>query len=431
MPACYKRHEARIRVAGGSVRHNFGVTPPPPPPMQPLAPADLRTVDLPPQWATMTELVLQKGNTQFLPDFPPTLRTLLVEKNALRELPAFPATLRGVRVNYNKLTRLPTLNNGILTLNASHNQLIELPAIPPSLFSLNLNYNNFTALPSLEASRLTTLSIGKNELAALPELPATLHNLHCDSNEITEFPVLPAGLMVLICSTNPLTKLYLENLVNLEVLVANHCQLTELPLLPEPSNPALEDNRIIYFNDNPLTPEFAAAYQAYRNAPRMPGTNRSFRNAIKAIYLQRKQQQLSAMQRVFKMPMVRSTPQNWYYGAQPSAVEKAMYGNYNPTNRVAQFLSGQPGSLEMQKLALLEQREALGAVPPGTAARARERIANIAVSGGPMAERAKLYLKPENITAARARAAAQAPGGGRRRHRTQRRRKRSHASRKK
>jgi hypothetical protein len=429
MPGCYHTHEAKMRTPTGLERHSFGVTPNPPP-LQPIANPDLRTVDLPPQWTTMTGLILQKGNTEYLPNLPPTLRHLRVEKNALRELPAFPATLRNVYTNFNRLTTLPILNDGLITLNVSHNRLIELPAIPASLEILNLTDNHFTALPSLAATSLTSLSIGNNQLTALPKLPQSLVSLRCDLNEITELQDLPRRTSVIICSRNPLTKLYVENLVNLEVLVANHCQLTELPLLPEPSIPNQDDNRMFYFNDNPLAPEFAAIYQTYREAP-IAGRNRAFRNAIKAIYLQRKQQQLSALQRVFKMPMVKSTPQNWYYGPQQTAVERAMYGNYNPTNRVAQFLSGQTGSLEMQKLALLEQREAVGAVPPGTAARARERIANIAVSGGPMAERAKLYLKPENITAARARAAAQAPGGGRRRHRTQRKRKSSRASRKK
>lgn len=412
MSTCFVHpHEAYIvyldhGIVTGGV-HNFGatlhhnVTP------EQLVPApnDLRTVELPPEWQNMTRLTLQNGNTTYLPTLPASLERITVQRN--------------------KLVELPTLPMGVRILQVSENNLTQLPSLSPTLEELHASKNQLTSIPSLRGTHVTSLGVSKNELAALPELPETIRKIGCSFNQITEIKNLPANIETLVCNNNPLRRLEIGNLRALTTLVANNCELTELPVLPPPQEGV---NQIYYFDNNPLTPEFATIYETYKadkandaneennaneenewaGGARKENTVRKFRMAINAIYMKRKEESLKAIQLVFKAPMTNVT-------GQTTAVESAMSGNYGPANIVAQFLSGKTGTLEQQKLKLLQEKEDLGLVPAGTTATARAWIASVAQSKGPMASKAKRYLTGK---------------GGKSRSITHRKRRVSHGTRK-
>jgi hypothetical protein len=412
-------------------------------------------MDLPDDWDTFIDIRLSEGNTTHLPDHLPTnLTTLDVDHNALvevpalpanlgflglshnqvRALPTLPATLRNLRVDHNQLTKLPFLPASVRRLKVDHNQLTELPSLPPGLSELKVSHNNLESIPSLAGTQLMGVGLGFNQLKTLPALPATLRDLSCPSNQLTTIRDLPASLRVLICSNNPLQTLQIDNLTFLRVVVANNCGLSYIPLIPPPpaDDEEREDYCDYYFDGNPLTPEFQAIYERFIDRtvanpnpnpnennnqdggameggrPRSRGHTKRFREEVLAEHkrmLRERAASLGALRQVFKGPMTGETPES---------TRKAVQGNFGPTNLIASFITGLPGTMESQRLGVLEQREQLGNVPVGTAAAARDDIANVAVGRDPvigpptrqqniLAKRAKLYVRPENIQVAKAR----------------------------
>lgn len=424
----------------------------PPPP----APSDLRDMELPPDWNTMTRLdIKKKGNTEYLPPLPPTLRGLTIENNKLRELPTLPAGLVTLHIEGNNVTVLPRLPSTLTHIYAKKNNLESVTGpLPTTLIRFYITHNQVTELPSLENTEVENVGLGFNNLRALPRFPDTLRNLGCPNNQITEIRNLPTNTRVLNCSNNPLRVLEIENLTHLRTLIATNCELSEIPLLPD--IPHGSDG--FYFENNPLLPPFQDAYVEYNENRYDAGAYTDFRDAVLTAHrdlIASRKANVTAVQEVFKAPMAGETGQNWYYGPQPTAAEKVLKGNFGPTNLIAQFLTGKKGTLESQKLGLLENEERLGMRDEGSAAAARQRIADVAVQGGPMAKKAELYVRPENLAAARERqvAAAAVPppppeeeeivnalqggsrlttghGGGKGKHRTPRNRKSSRHTRK-
>lgn len=373
----------------------------------PIAPTDLRSFALPGSWNEARWVTIKPGNLEYLPRLPRSLIGLAVEDNHLRELPALPDTLRRLVVNKNQLLRIPPLPSSLARLEANHNTITNIDgAFPPTLTHLKLTHNALQDIPSLKETSIVSLGLGFNQLTKLPELPPVkvteegviqgLQHLGCDHNQITEILDLPATLTVLNCSFNPLKKLQLENLQFIETILATNCQLTEIPVfyLPEDAGQA-----IFYFDNNPLTENFQAIYNRYETiitetrhwSPdatqrRIEATVTFQREVLeehKRLLAERKES-LSAIQQTLK-------------------VSGPLSGNYGPANLISQFITGIPGTTESQKLAVVEQQERVGALPKGTARQARKAIANVVVAEGPLAERAKLYVKKENIAAARKR----------------------------
>lgn len=435
----------RINIIAGCVENQNQ-------PALPMANPDLRGMVLPPEWNAMTSLTMTEGNTTHLPPFPATLTQIHIDKNRIQALSAIPPGVRWFTAHHNQIAVLPPLPPTLQTLDMAHNNLSEIPTpIPATLTHLSISHNNIQSLPSLAHTEIWGVGLGFNQLTSLPELPDTIRDLGCVNNQITEIQGLPDRLDVLICSNNPLRVLRVDNLTRLRTLIANNCGLKHIPILPASvggdnddnndngaNNGIDEDRREYYFDNNPLTPEFAEIYQRYKDARtpwqyqpdgemgrRPRGTTRQFRQEVLAEHrrmLRQRAATLSALQQTFKAPMREETGPNWYYGEQPSAAQKALQGNYGPTNLIAQFITGLPGTLERQKLGVLEQREAMGNVPRGTGAAARRDIADIiaditvarnSLNGPPiqnqntLAERAKLYVERGNIEDAKLRAEAE------------------------
>ena len=384
----------------------------------PMAEPDLADMELPAGWNQRRKLVVKPGgNTTHLPPLPTSLRFLIVTENRLVELPDLPDTLRELVVDKNELKKLPKLPNGFHFLDVKKNQLESLPKqFPSSIVSLGLTHNALSEIPSLANTQVESVGLGFNTISTLPAFPPTLRKLGCSNNKLTEIKGLPNHLHVLNCSNNCLRVLEIENLKWLHILVANNCCLKEIPLLPpmpggddgndnnnnnNGNGPEEEDRRQYYFEGNPLTPEFAAIYNRYKQAQgahaweREPGSTRRFREDVLEEHrrlIAARKANASAIQQVFKGP-------------------GGPFGNYSPANLIAEFITGKKGTTEGQRLALLENEEHLGMIPKGAAEKARKKIANIALGRtevtGPvtkeqvlLAKRARLYLKQENITAA-------------------------------
>ena len=446
-PCATKNHTMRTfrNVAGGwgvADKISLGCVEKPLHQRPPLANPDLREMDLPDDWDNMIDIRLTQGNTTHLPDHLPTnlttldidhnalvevpalpanLEFLVLSHNQLRALPTLPARLRNLRVDHNQLTKLPFLPASVRRLKVDHNQLTELPSLPAGLSELKLSHNNLESIPSLAATQLMGVGLGFNQLKTLPALPATLRDLSCPNNQLTAIRDLPASLRVLICNNNQLDTLQIDNLAFLRLVVANNCGLSYIPLLPTPpaDDEEREDYCEYYFEGNPLTPEFQAIYERFIDnynqdggamvGGRGPsrGRTKRFREEVLAEHrriLRERGASLGALRQVFKGPMTEETPE---------LTRKAVQGNFGPTNLIASFITGLPGTLESQRLGVLEQREQLGNVPVGTAAAARDDIANVAVGRDPvigpptrqqniLAKRAKLYVRPENIQVAKA-----------------------------
>jgi hypothetical protein len=420
----------------------------------PLANPDLRDMELPDDWNDLIDIRLSQGNTTHLPDHLPTnLTTLDVDHNALVEVPALPANLeflglshnqlralptlparlRNLRVDHNQLTKLPFLPASVRRLKVDHNQLTELPSLPAGLSELKVSHNNLESIPSLAATQLMGVGLGFNQLKTLPALPATLRDLSCPNNQLTAIRDLPASLRVLICNNNQLDTLQIDNLAFLRLVVANNCGLSYIPLLPPPpaDDEEREDYCDYYFDGNPLTPEFQAIYERFIDRTvanpnpnpnennnqdggtmeggrrRSRGHTKRFREEVLAEHrriLRERGASLGALRQVFKGPMGANTP---------DSTRRAVQGNFGPTNLIASFITGLPGTIESQRLGVLEQREQLGNVAVGTTADARRAIANVVVEGNNVGlnavaedpdlrkERAKLYVHPQNVERAR------------------------------
>jgi hypothetical protein len=412
-----KQHVIHGWAAWQRVRIPVGCVEKPNQPAPVAANPDLRGMALSPEWNAMQILNMTHGNTTHLPPFPPSLHQITVNNNRLQELPAIPADLRYLDAHHNQIAVLPPLPPRLVGLGVAHNNLSAIPTpIPATLFRLSISHNNIESLPSLAHTAIERLGVGFNQLTALPALPNTVRELGCANNQITKITNLPDILEVLNCSNNPLTDLKIDNCTRLRILIANNCGLRHIPLLPPPPGGDDDDNnnnnnnggndggerfRTYYFDGNPLTPEFAAIYQRYQDADPAGGAARRFRQEVLEEHrriLRERASTLSALQQTFKAPVREETGPNWYYGPQQTAAQRALQGNSGPTNLIAEFITGVPGTLERQRLGVLGQREAVGNVAAGTTAAARERVVEAALGeDNTLAQRARLYLNPGNL----------------------------------
>lgn len=396
----------------------------------PQAPTDLRTIQLPANWNTLVTLQLNEGNTEYLPDLPPTLVDLLVEKNKLLALPALPEGLRSLRVSHNTLTTIPPLPSTLRQLDIEHNEVKVLTGFPAELLLLSAKHNELTEVGSLAETQVISVGLGSNNLTKLPIFPQTLERLGLPDNKIEEIRGLPDTVQVLNCSKNPIKTMRIDNLVDVTTLIASNCGLRELPLLPltrgfinEQRADQIEDDREYMFKNNPLSPEFQAIYEDYLAAynpqtyrlqdgtqsfqRRRPGSAREFREAIlqehRRLAVER-MSTLQALQKTFKGPQKGTTQAD-------DLRRKALQGNFSPTDLIASFLTGKTGTLERQKLEVLQNKEDLGYSPAGTVQAAKERIQEAIERGDEpdatdqnilLGKRAKLYGgaegKQRNIT---------------------------------
>jgi hypothetical protein len=300
--ACAKPHKMNLTLANWNWnRVDLGCAPVPN--AAPLAPSDLRTIPLPDGWNQTTSISLNQGNTEYFPPFPQTLRTLTAEKNQLRELPDLPQSLTALNVSHNNLTKLPKLPNNLTHLTVEHNQLQKIDGFPNTLQRFKAKHNQLTEIGSLANTQVSSVGLGFNNLTKLPDFPQTLANLGFPDNQVREVKNLPNGVEVLNCSNNPIQRMQIDNLTSLRIVIASNCGLTELPLLPESRIAGTqkqkdddEDYRDYLFENNPLSPAFAAIYTRFQQnsgfqqytdedgierwSRRRPGATREFREAI-------------------------------------------------------------------------------------------------------------------------------------------------------
>ncbi len=428
-PCSLSKHVATVEQAGWGNRERvdlgcvprFQAAPPP------MAPSDLRGMQLPAGWHTMVSFSLTSGNTEYLPNLPFTLRSLYIEKNRLLELPRLPDGLRILKIDNNELSELPELPDSLETLDVRRNRLVGLPSpVPNSLTTLHVTRNFITELPSLERTRLISLGLGYNRLTSLPSLPNTLRRLGCPNNELTSITNLPSQLELLNCANNPsLTTLKIDHLRHLNMLIANNCGLKRIPILPinhlvdddddndndnDNDNDANNDRVVptLILHGNPFEPNFARIWQQYQENENYRVLRRRVLREHRRILAEQKAT-LGSMLEVFKPAVLEERLPEDPQARRLAEIRQRVFANYGPANLIASFITGKPGTLEAQRLALLGNQENLGAVPPGTEAEMRAHIANIAVGNAEdaeaklMKERAKLYVNKSNLAEAKQR----------------------------
>ena len=408
------RHE---RIQLGCVPR-FQAAPPP------MAPSDLRRMQLPASWNTMVRFMLSSGNTEYIPNLPASLRELEITKNRLQELPPLPNFLRTLELDNNELSELPQLPSTCIRLNARRNRLVNLPSpLPEDLRTIHVTHNYITELPSFIGTIVESVGLGFNRLTSLPSFPMTIRNLGCPNNEITSISNLPPRLEVLNCSNNPLTSLKIDNLRVLRLLVATNCQLKRIPILP--LGPNVEENNNdddndggnnnsgengpnVILHNNPLEPNFARIYQQYQEDGDYGHLRRRVLREHRRIIAEQKAT-LGTMIQTFKPAVLEERPSEDAADRRLAEMRQRVFANHGPGNLIASFITGKPGTIEAQRLALVGNQERLGAFPPGTEAEMRKRIANVAVFNAEnknnlvMKERAKLYVRESNVQEAKKR----------------------------
>jgi hypothetical protein len=205
-----------------------------------------------------------------------------------------------------------------MVLSVSNLNLTVLPPIPSTVKNLDCAGNRLTALPELPQS-LKILTCSRNQLTNLPELPGSLYMLFCDNNRLVSIPRLPDTLNTLSCSSNRLTEL--PNLP--DSLRGLNCTINQLTTLPE--LPA--SLRLVFVGHNPyIAPfsDFVGTYLATGNVAQLIKSIHGYYAKIK--------------------------------GRNVSAVKQTMARKANlPANiasYIGSFLSGKPGTLNMQTTAL-------------------------------------------------------------------------------
>jgi hypothetical protein len=136
--------------------------------------------------------------TEYTPRERDRISTLIVSGNNLNELPAVPLqNLISLECDNNQLTLLSTrhypdflrsltdLYPRLQRLYCSGNQLTSLPRLPPNIVIIECDNNSLTALPELPES-LNFLICNNNHLTVLPELPVDLQEIECDGNDFIE-----------------------------------------------------------------------------------------------------------------------------------------------------------------------------------------------------------------------------------------------------
>jgi hypothetical protein len=217
--------------------------------------------------------------------------------------PPLPDTVIRLFIENNNLTELPNLSEttpNLFGLYCAHNQLSALPQLPQSLSEINCSNNRITVLEPLPEN-LLALTCNNNQLTVLPELPQNLIALYCESNRLTALPKLPSTLQYLMASNN---------------------QITVIPDVPFLST--------ITFNNNPLIEPFRTFQRAYE----LSRSHYDFLFKIQGYYksIRDKGRKVSALKQSFGQKT----------GPLPE----------NLTASIGSFLSGKPGTLNMQTAAL-------------------------------------------------------------------------------
>jgi hypothetical protein len=216
--------------------------------------------------------------------------------------PPLPDTVIGLFIENNNLTELPNLSEttpNLFILHCSHNQLSALPQLPQSLGEINCSNNRITVLEPLPEN-LQGLTCNNNQLTVLPELPQNLIALYCESNRLTALPKLPSTLKYLMASNN---------------------QITVIPDVPFLST--------ITFNNNPLIEPFRRFQRAYE----LSEDRYDFLFKIQGYYksIRDKGRSINALKHTLgrKGPLLEDV-----------------------TASIGSFLSGKPGTLNMQTASL-------------------------------------------------------------------------------
>jgi hypothetical protein len=227
---------------------------------------------------------------------------LFLSNLGLTVCPPLPNTVIRLFIENNNLTELPNLSEttpNLFGLYCSHNQLTVLAPLPQSLMELKCSNNRITVLPPLPEN-LRTLDCANNQLSVLPELPQNLIALYCESNRLTALPKIPSTLQNLVASNN---------------------KITVIPDLPFLSS--------VTFKNNPLIEPFRMFQRAYDRDRSHYGLLFKVQGYYKSI-----------RDKGRKVNMLKQT-----LGREGPLPE-------NVTASIASFLSGKPGTLNMQTAAL-------------------------------------------------------------------------------
>jgi len=266
--------------------------------------------ELPEAIASLTQLqwlILSDNQLTELPDAIASLTQLQgldLNNNQLRSLPEAIASLtqlQWLNLNKNQLRSLPEAIASLTQLqwlNLSNNQLRSLPEVIASLTQLRVLYldnNQLRSLPEVIASltQLQKLYLSDNQLTELPEAIGSLtplQKLYLSDNQLTELPEAIGSLTQLqkldlhnnqltelpeaIGSLTQLQKLDLHqnklrelpeaiaSLTNLEMFDLSNNQLREVPeAIASLTNLQWMGLMGLRFDNNPLNPDLAAAYE--------------------------------------------------------------------------------------------------------------------------------------------------------------------------
>jgi Leucine-rich repeat (LRR) protein len=183
-------------------------------------------------------------------------------------------------------------------LNLRGLRLTVCPPLPPTVRRLYISDNRLTGLPELPPS-LSIIECENNQLTSLPELPPRLTRLNCNNNRLTSLPKLPNSLQYLQCNNN---------------------QLTRLPELPE----SLDGIECV---NNPFIEPFRGFVEQYQQS----GDIDQLRESLDFAPIRAKGRNVSAVKQTLG--------------------RKANFPE-NMASYLGSFLSGKPGTLNMQTSAL-------------------------------------------------------------------------------
>jgi Leucine-rich repeat (LRR) protein len=160
-------------------------------------------------------------------------------------------------------------NNDSISLDISHLDLKSIPFnIPINIKYLFCNHNLMKSLDNiLFFKKLQILDFSNNKLTKLPELPSTLIELTCRNNYLEDIDLIIhcPNIKRIDFSYNKLNDIkLLKQLENLEVLVINNNNLTDIPDLKNIKKIICKNNKICQLgrydnmeelecNDNMLT----------------------------------------------------------------------------------------------------------------------------------------------------------------------------------
>jgi hypothetical protein len=195
--------------------------------------------------------------------------------------------------------------------------------------NLNLRNLNLTVSPPIP-DNVIVLKYDNNKLISLPDLPTSLIDLSCDDNKLISLPELPTSLSVLYCNNNQITSLP-KLPTSLKFAYCNNNRITTIPEIPS----SLVD---IQLNNNPLIEPFRGFYTKYRQTFNI----KQLRNSVNSYYasIRARGRNVSALNQSFGQKT----------GPLPT----------NVLTSIGSFLSGKPGTLNMQTTALKRNMELQG-----------------------------------------------------------------------